>query len=301
VEREAAAFLESLRNDQIDRACFAFGAEKTRRNWTYLPRNRPGLMLADMTAEQQKLASQLLASALSTQAFATAAVIMALEDVLDEIEGGNRGRHRNGYSVAVFGTRGADVWGWRFEGHHLSVNVTVVDGEVSDTPLFFGANPASIGSVRPLAPEEDLGRRLATLIGGPAVIAGKAPDDILSKDAPVLDGSLRPEGVALASLDGEASHVAGELVAVYLGRLPDARRPAWSDLGDLHFGWAGSLEPNQGHYYRLQGPTFLVEYDNTQNGANHIHTVMRDAANDFGDDALRRHRAEEHPTEPNPS
>jgi hypothetical protein len=294
MEAEVTAFLESLRNDQIDAACFAFGDDAVRRKWTYLPGPRPGLSFVAMTVEQQKLALQLLASALSTPAFATAAVIMALEDVLDQIEGGHRGRHRNDYSVAIFGTRGADLWGWRFEGHHLSVNVSVVDGEVADTPLFFGANPASVGTTRPLAPEEDLGRRLARLVGAPAVIADRAPHDILTKDAPMLDGSVRPEGVVLASLADEASHVAGELMAVYLGRLPESRRPAWSDLGDLHFGWAGSLEPGEGHYYRLQGPTFLVEYDNTQNGANHIHTVMRDAESDFGDDALRRHRAESH-------
>ena len=294
MDREATAFLESLRNDQLDEAVFAFGDDNVRRKWAYRPVPRSGLSLAAMTAEQQKLASRLLATALSAPAFATAAVIMALEDVLDEIEGGHRGRHRNEYFVSIFGTRGADTWGWRFEGHHLSVNVTVVDGEVSGTPLFFGANPAAVGAVRPLAPEEDLGRRLAVLVGVPASLADVAPDDILTKDAPMLDGSVRPEGVALASLHGEASQVAGELVAVYLGRLPEARRPAWSDLGDLHFGWAGSLAPGEGHYYRLRGPTFLVEYDNTQNGANHIHTVMRDAADDFGDDALRRHRAEDH-------
>jgi hypothetical protein len=253
-----------------------------------------------MTVEQQKLASQLLASALSVPAFATAAVIMALEDVLDEIEGGRRGRHRGDYAVTIFGTRGADLWGWRFEGHHLSVNVSVVDGEIAATPLFFGANPAAVGAVRPLGPEEDLGRALARLAGPAALLHEVAPDDILTKDAPALDGSVRPEGVALASLADEASHAAGELVAVYLGRLPEDRRPAWSALGDLHFGWAGSLEPGEGHYYRLQGPSFLVEYDNTQNGANHIHTVMRDAASDFGEDALRRHRAESHHSQPEP-
>jgi hypothetical protein len=301
VEAAATAFLESLRNDQIDAACFAFGDDAVRRDWTYLPGPRSGLSLGAMTVEQQQLAMQLLASALSTPAFATAAVIMALEDVLDQIEGGHRGRHRNDYYVTIFGTRGAALWGWRCEGHHLSVNVSVVDGEVADTPLFFGANPAAVGTIRPLAPEEDLGRRLARLVGAPAVIAESAPDDILTKDAPAVDGSVQPEGIALASLADEASHVAGELVAVYLGRLPEQRRPAWTDLGELHFGWAGSLEPGEGHYYRLQGPRFLVEYDNTQNGANHIHTVMRDTANDFGDDALRRHRTESHHTQPNPS
>ena len=295
MEAAVTAFLESLRNDQLDKAVFAFGNEATRRQWTYLPGTRPGLALSAMTPEQQKLALQLLASALSIEGYATATTVMALEDVLDHIEGGHLQRHRGDYWVCVFGPRTADVTGWRFEGHHLSVNVTVVDNEVVDVPLFFGANPASIGAVRPLAPEEDLGRRLATLIGEPAVIADTAPDDILSKDAPTLDGSLQPEGVTLASLDGEASQVAGQLLATYLGRLPEARRPAPSALGDLHFGWAGSLTPGEGHYYRLQGPTFLIEYDNTQNNANHIHTVMRDAANDFGDDALRRHRSEDHP------
>ena len=293
---EVAAFLESLRNDQLDKAVFAFGDEATRRQWTYLPGDRPGLALSAMTPEQQKLALQLLASAVSIEGFAAATTIMALEDVLDQIEGGHRHRHRGDYWVSFFGPRSADVTGWRFEGHHLSVNVTVVGDEIVDVPLFFGANPASLGAVRPLASEEVLGRSLATLAGPAAVIADVAPDDILSKDAPTLDGSLRPEGVALATLAGDAARVAGELLATYLGRLPESRRPERSTLGDLHFGWAGSLEPGEGHYYRLQGPTFLVEYDNTQNNANHIHTVMRDAANDFGDDALRRHRADDHPT-----
>jgi hypothetical protein len=292
---EATAFLESLRNDQIDKAVFAFGDEATRRQWTYLPGTRPGLPLTAMTPEQQKLALQLLASALSIEGYATATTIMALEDVLDQIEGGHRHRHRGDYWVCFFGPRTAEVTGWRFEGHHLSVNLTFVGAELAQTPLFFGANPARLGAVQPLAPEEDLGRRLAGLVG---VVSDDAPDDILSKDAPTLDGTLRPEGVALASLEGEAALVAEQLLAVYLGRVPEARRPARADLGDLHFAWAGSLEPGEGHYYRLQGERFLVEYDNTQNGANHIHTVVRDAANDFGDDALRRHRAEDHRSGP---
>lgn len=295
MEREAAAFLDSLRADQRSKAWFSIEDETARRDWTYVPRSRPGLSLVEMSAEQQKLASKLLASGLSVQGFATACVIMALEDVLDQIEGGNRGRHRNDYAASVFNRPGDPEWGWRFEGHHLSVNVTVVEGAVvAETPLFFGANPATVGTTRPLAPEEDLGRGLASAVGPAAILGGEAPDDILTTWQPRLDGSVRPEGVALASLDGEASYLAGELVAAYLGRLPDARRPAWADLGDLHFCWAGGLEPGEGHYYRLQGATFLIEYDNTQNGANHIHTVMRDAANDFGDDALRRHRAESH-------
>jgi hypothetical protein len=295
VQAEATAFFSSLRDDQRSKAWFSIEDESARRDWTYVPRARPGLSLTAMSSEQQKLASQLLATALSVQGFATACVIMALEDVLDEIEGGNRGRHRNDYAVSVFNRPGEAEWGWRFEGHHLSVNVTVVEGEVvTETPLFFGANPAAVGTVRPLAPEEDVGRALARAVGSAAVIGDDAPDDILTQWAPRLDGSVRPEGVLLSSLDGEASQLAGELVAVYLGRIPEARRPAWADLGDLHFGWAGGLEPGEGHYYRLQGATFLVEYDNTQNGANHIHTVVRDAESDFGDDALRRHRALDH-------
>jgi hypothetical protein len=293
-----------LRDDQRSKAWFSIEDETARRDWDYRPRSRAGFALTDMSPEQQKLALKLLATGLSVQGFATAAVIMALEDVLDEIEGGGRGRHRDDYAVSVFNRPGDQEWGWRFEGHHLSVNVTVVDGDVvAETPMFFGANPAAVGTVRPLAPEEDLGRALARAAGPTAVIDDAAPADILTTSQPRLDGSLHPDGVALSSLDGEASQLAGQLVAVYLERLPNERRPAYADLGDLHFAWAGGLEPGEGHYYRLQGPAFLVEYDNTQNGANHIHTVMRDAESDFGDDALRRHRAESHdPTlNPNPS
>jgi hypothetical protein len=295
MEAEAAAFFASLRDDVRSKAWFSIEDETARRDWDYRPRKRSGVSLTLLSAEQQKLAVQLLATALSVQGFATAAVIMALEDVLDEIEGRHRGRHRNDYAVSIFNRPGDAEWGWRFEGHHLSVNVTVVEGDVvADTPLFFGANPASVGTVRPFGPEEDLGRALARAVGSAAVIDVEAPADILTTRLPRLDGSVQPEGVALSALAGEASQLAGQLVAVYLERLPQQRRPAYADLGDLQFAWAGALEPGEGHYYRLQGPTFLVEYDNTQNGANHIHTVMRDAGSDFGDDALRRHRAESH-------
>jgi hypothetical protein len=296
VQQEAADLLASLAPEQRATACFPFPADDERRDWTYVPRQRPGLALTFMDAEQQKRASRLLATALSTEGFATAAVIMALEDVLDRIEGGHRFRHRDDYAVSVFGTPGDDSWGWRFEGHHLSVNVTLVDGAVvSSVPLFFGANPARVGAVRPLGPEEELGRALARAAGDGVLIAADAPDDILSKDAPRLDGSVQPEGIELASLTGVAGRLARELLDVYLGRLPEERQPSPGELGDLHFAWAGPLDPGAGHYYRLQGPAFLVEYDNTQNDANHIHTVMRDAASDFGDDALRRHRADSHP------
>jgi hypothetical protein len=295
MEQEATALLASLAPEQREAGCFAFEDEATRRDWTYVPRQRPGLSLDAMDVAQQKLASRLLATALSIEGLATAAVIMALEDVLDQTEGGHRFRHRTDYSVAIFGPPGDDVWGWKFEGHHLSVNVTVVDGAVvSDAPLFFGANPAAIGTVRPLGPEEDLGRALARAAGDGVIISAAAPDDILTKDAPRLDGSVRPEGAALSSLTGEAARLARDLLDVYLRRLPEPRRPAAGALGDLHFAWAGSLEAGAGHYYRLQGRSFLVEYDNTQNGANHIHTVMRDTESDFGHDALRRHRAQDH-------
>ncbi|MDQ3973998.1 MAG: DUF3500 domain-containing protein, partial [Actinomycetota bacterium] len=270
-----------------------------RRDWHYVPRRRAGLALEDMEPRQRKQAHRLLAAVLSHHAYAQAAAIMAWEDVLDELEGGRRQRRGGDYAVSIFGHPAGGPWGLRVEGHHLSVNVTVAGGRVSPTPLFFGANPARVsdgetGVLRPLPAEERVARALLEALApaqrGQAMISEDAPSDILTRNRPRVDPPLQPVGVAGADLGGAPAGLLRRLVGVYVGRVaPDLGWPrAGSVIGPerVSFAWAGSSQPGQPHYYRLLAPALLVEYANTQDDANHIHTVVRDPAGDFGVDLL---------------
>lgn len=303
----AQRLLDGLGAEQRAEATFPFPAEAERRDWHYRPRNRPGLAVSRMDSIQRWSAYRLLAAGVSPTAFASVAVIVALEDVLDEEERHRRRRHALDYSVSVFGQPGEGAWGWRFEGHHLSLHHSVVDGEVRSAPQFLGARPARVlvaghPVVQPLRAEEELARTLMGALDrserAAAIIEGEAPPDIVTGNAPTVTGWLEPRGVAGSELGDQAAGALGALVQVYLGRLPaevaETERRALGD-GDVHFAWAGTTEPGGPHYYRLQSPTFLVEYDNTQDGANHAHTVWRSRAGDFGADLLRRHHEEHHP------
>ncbi len=320
----AANFLGGLEGPTRERAVFASTDDEARRDWHYIPRRRGGLAFIAMDAAQQKAAYDLVASGLSISAVAAVTTILGLEDVLDEIEGktGPRrvrrapastsrpwGRHRADYSVSVFGDPEAARWGWRFEGHHVSLNVSVIDGEVASTPLFLGSNPAEVlapsGSVvvRPLAGEEDLALALFGALDGPqrdtALLGPDAPDDILTTNAPALEDEGDLTGVRLAKLGPGARSAAEILVRHYIDRLPPPAAEAWwqrlaTELGDVRFAFAGEARHRRPQYYRLTSPSFFVEYDNTQDDANHVHTVLRDPGGDFGEDLLRRHRAEHH-------
>ena len=299
----AATFLDGLDDAQRAGAAASFDDEESRRDWHYVPRKRPGASLSTLSSAQRQLAMRLLSTALDTPAYAVATAIMALEEVLDRMEDHAFGRHHDYYDAIVFGEPGADRWGWRFEGHHLSVNATVVGDDVSVTPSFFGANPAEVGVVRPLAAEHDLGLALASALGDglqQALLPGDVPDDIVTTNAPVLDGSVEPEGIALADLEPEPAAIARELIGAYVSRVPaELQAATWNDVdrqwGDIRFAWAGPVERRARTYYRLQGPDLLIELDNTAGGdGNHLHTVWRSRANDFGDDLLRRHRSQHH-------
>ena len=237
-------------------------------------------------------------------AFARAVTIMSLDEVLDRLEGyvGDR-RNRDDYWVMVFGAPGpATPWGVRFEGHHVSVHATLVGDEVRLTPLFLGANPAVVEEgghavVAPLALEERLGFELLHALPADArvaaVLSPDPPRDILTRNAARLDRPF-PEGlgVPLTALDGGARAAADSLLGVYLGRFPPgAGRP---DPDGAAFAWAGADEPGIGHYYRVAGPRLVIELDNTQDHANHVHTVVRDPAGDFGEDLLAAHRRQAH-------
>ncbi len=352
----ASAALESFTTEQRLKATFPLSDDDELRRWSYYPREFHGLPLNQMTGPQEKLIGNLLESGLSLAAHAKVATIMGLENILDRLENHARGDRDPGrYFVSFFGsppalgagstTPGSDVpWGWRFEGHHVSLHFTLA-GEtlLGLTPSFLGSNPARVGHgghtvTRPLAEEEDLARELLlsldadqrtratictaapidfVLTNAPRIPQMQLPGEGVQPDFPDANRALydrlspdqkqqlafnidKPAGISGEELSDDQRDLLFNLVRVYLDRLPDdAAGVAMMDLGEdvvagLHFAWAGEAEPRQPHYYRIQGARLLVEYDNTQNHVNHVHSVWRDPVNDFGEDLLRTHLAEAH-------
>jgi hypothetical protein len=264
-----------------------------------------------MNQSQRESAHDLLKAGLSQRGYMTATQIMQLESVLAAIEaaqppGGNRFvRDPERYFFSIFGTpstRGA--WGWRVEGHHMSLHFTVANGTlVAGSPSFFGSNPAEVRSgpkkgTRVLGPEEDAARAVVGSLDASqrekAIINTTAPNDIVTMASVKVD-PLSPVGIPASALTTDQRALLRKLIDVYTGymaddiaadRLARIEKAGWDKIA---FAWAGSLERGQKHYYRVQGPTFLIEYDNTQNDANHIHSVWRDFNGDFGEDLLREH------------
>ena len=300
----AQSLLKALPDSRRSQAQLPFESSE-RTEWNYVPMKRAGIALADLDANQKTLVDSLLSSALSPQGLDTAKGIVQHELILAEIEGNPRRRDPGLFYTVVFGEPGPRApWAWRFEGHHLSVNATSVAGENQIVaPLFMGANPARVASgpkagLRLLAAEEDLARGLIQMLPGErrarAMLSETAFSDIVTRNDPKVR-SLDMEGLAASDMTAAEQEQLRKLLRVYANRLtePAARdqleRIERAGFGKLHFGWAGSIEPGKPHYYRLHGPTVLIEYDNTQNNANHIHTVWRDLERDFGGDLLRTH------------
>jgi hypothetical protein len=306
MRRAATVLLGTLADGQREQGALPFADEAARRWLEYRPELRPGACLALMSPAGRKAAHRLLSTGLSEHAYAQAMVIVALEEVLDRQESWKFGRHSGDYWVAVFGDpAGPGPWSWRFEGHHLSVTMTLAGEEVSPAPVFLGANPAFVrhaGRVvaRPLAPEEDLARELMDALGpegrAAAVVAGRAPWDIRTGTSARADQVLRPLGVGAAGLDPAPRALLQELAALYLARLPAdlaARETARVPAGSLHFAWEGPVSGGR-HYYRIQGDDLLIEYDNTAEDGSHAHTVLRRPRGDFGADLLAAHYRDAH-------
>lgn len=296
-------YISSLDAEQRERAIGAITDDDLRHRWAYTPGERPGLVLGDLHRDQRKAVHGMLATVLSPHAYAQIAAVMALEDVLDNREGGYRDRHGGDYWTILFGTPDSDEpWGWRIEGHHLSVNVVVAEGRVAATPFFLGANPSRVtyrGHVvgQPLRLEEELARELLDRMGPTArrlaIVSDTAPRDIRTGNSPRVSPS-DPVGVTPAQLGKPAAELLVDIVRFYLDRLAFELADeefAKIDPERLHFSWEGSLRRGEGHYYRIQAPELLIEYDNTASEANHVHTVWRRHSGDFGDDLLATHYA----------
>ena len=303
----AAAALKALTGPQRELAARPFADDAARRWLEYRPLPRPGACIADMSTEARKAAHRLLATGLSEHAYAQAMVIIALEEVLDRRERWQYGRHSNDYWVSIFGDpSGGDPWSWRFEGHHLSVTMTVLGDEVSPAPVFLGANPACVSYggqavSRPLAPEEDLAREVLTALD-PAqrsvgVVSDRAPADLHTATSPRAAERIEPLGIAASRIGPGPRAALGRIVALYLDRMPAglaAREAARVAAGELYFAWQGPTTPGGRHYYRVQGDDLLIEYDNTADDGTHQHTVLRRPRSDFGDDVLARHLSQAH-------
>jgi Protein of unknown function (DUF3500) len=314
----ANAFLASLPADLRKTASFpADSPERTA--WYFVPRERVGVPVLALDDAQSELLGPLLASALSPEGLLAARGVIKHENILRRIEtdagAANASRRDPGlYYTSVFGSPGASAsWAWRFEGHHLSINVTQLPGQAAIVaPVFMGANPARVPDgpqkgFRLLAAEEDLGRELVLLLPESrrktAMINDTAFPDIVTGNDP----KVRPlpfEGLAAADMNAAEQRQLRSLIELYTSRFtPATARDALTRLdragfGKLHFAWAGGIESGQKHYYRVHGPTLLIEYDNTQNDGNHIHTVYRDLERDFGGDVLRQHVATAHLSKP---
>ena len=314
----AVALLASLNSEQRGKATFKFNDEE-RFFWHYIPTDdiptrykkpRMGLTFGEMTPEQRHLASALLSAGLSQSGYIKATQVMSLEEVLKIMEKDTRGRRNpERYHFSVFGDpAGKDPWGYRVEGHHISLHFSVVNGKLAGAPTFFGANPHEVREgprtgLRVLAREEDLGRELVNSLTAEqkkaAIVDPKAYSDILTEANRKAALTGQPSGLAASKMNAKQREMLASLVAEYAYNLSDevaqARMEKLKKAGtNLHFAWAGATEKGGPHYYRVHAPAFLIEYDNTQNGANHSHTVWREFDGDFGEDLLKAHYSAAH-------
>jgi hypothetical protein len=312
----ANAFLNTLDDSKKAEASFEFAGDE-RYIWAYTPIDRNGLRVRDMTDEQRKAAFVLMDTGYSARGSATAHRIIELEAILgewekisDNISQWERSPER--YWFSVFGTPGSvdEPWGFRVGGHHIALSANVINGEqVSILPLFFGANPATIRhgerkGERTLVEEEDWARSLVTSLSDDqqkiAVVDEVAPADIFTTNVRSADPDAAPKGIGFTDLGDPQREQLVALVKHYVTRAADdLASNYWTELektgfDDLAFAWAGSRDVGEGHYYSIKHSRFLIEYDNTQNGANHIHSVLRDHAHDWGEDLLAAHYRASH-------
>lgn len=310
--KAAQAFLSSLNEAQNKKAVYPY-PDKERFNWNFVPTRRNGLSFHDLTPTQKELAMTLFKASLSDQGYKKATGIIELEGILREVEGRSADdtyRDPLNYFFTIFGNPStSEVWGWRIEGHHLALNFSSVDGLIgSSTPTFMGANPAIVpqGSAKgrkTLANEMDLAFSLMNSLSleqkKSAIFSEQALPEIVSGNSRKAN-LLEPKGISFPKLDNNQKKIFLDLLNVFVRNYELGfskklmTKIEKAGIENLSFAWAGSLAPGAGHYYRIQGPMLLIEYDNTQTNANHVHTTVRDLTNDFAEDILKEHYEKEH-------
>ncbi len=305
----AVDFIQLLSSAQKEKALFSFDSEE-RYNWHYVPKERKGISLRELTDKQQKAGFDLLRTALSDTGFTKATAIIQLELVLREVENrpaNDEYRNPGKYYFSFFGDPAKDaIWGWRLEGHHVSLNFSSENNQLTAaTPGFMGSNPAIVlagpeKGKQILKDESELGLSLIQSMDAAqmkqAIIPGSAPGEIITGNSrkAIINESY---GILYTDLKRSQQQVFIQLLSLYihhytrlyaLGMMEEIKS---AGINNLRFAWAGELQtgPGHPHYYRIQGPTIIIEYDNTQNNANHVHTVIRDLKNDFGGDELLEH------------
>ena len=304
MNRCATALLDALDDRQVILTRGTL-ADPRLREWTYLPGDRPGLPVEHLTEEQHALVVELLQTSHSPTGGELALGAIEVERVRRHLVSGSP-PSGDRYWVRVLGDpAGDEPWGWRINGHHLAVHVVVAGDTFTVTPHFLGSEPAETPSgMRLLGLEEDLARSLATTLDPDqralGIAADVAPADILTRHDPVADPSVLPQGIGRDQLRDDQRDLLDRLVRRYLDRAPkDYADRCWAealDAGDdrIRFAWAGPTERGEGHYYCVSAPEFLIEYDNTQDDANHAHSVWRHLRDDWGTDLLRAHYARRH-------
>jgi hypothetical protein len=312
---QATAFLQSLDADQRQQASFDFG-NKERSNWQFVPNIYPGITLSKLSLRQRRAVHRLMLTTLSAAGYHKVTTIMQLEDVLRRVaeSKGQKAPHRDPgrYALAFFGQPSdTKPWGIRLQGHHLSLNVSVIGGKiVASTPAFLGSNPAEIrhghhAGLRALPAEEDIAFSLLDSLSAEqkkvAILSAKAPRDVLHGPGTKSDVLGKRRGLTARAMTVAQRAICRDLIDTYLNNAApkiaahQRSKMATGSIPDIHFAWMGSQQRGKGHYYRLHGPNFAIEYDNTQNAANHVHTVFHDLTNDFAqEDLLQRHYREQH-------
>lgn len=305
-EKPAVDFLKSLSPSQRTKTQMPFN-DASRLDWHYIPSSmfpRAGVQLNELDPNQKSKLDELLKAFLSETGYTKTMKIIDLENILLEISGDSIMRNPENYSVAFYGNPEKDsLWAFSFEGHHVSLNFTILNGKVENAPRFFGANPARIPygtreGERTLQMEEDLGFELINSLSEEqrkmAIFQEKPFFDIVTGKSTEVE-PLSPVGIMYGQLSRNQQLIFLKLLDEYLSTIPAEQAEKRMEsikkegLDEVRFGWAGATVLGVGHYYRIQGKSFLIEFDNVQNKANHIHTVWRDFDGDFGRDMIREH------------
>ncbi len=303
---QATDFIQSLNAEQKKKVLLPF-YHLSGHKWHFIPAsqsNPHGVAMKDLDGNQKQKLQVLLQAYLSTKGYNRTKNIMDLEYVLKELNPAHTSRIPENYFVAIYGTPHKDsVWGWSFQGHHVALNFTVVKNQIAFAPFFFGSNPAEVKEgpkkgMRVIKEEEEIAFELVNTFTEDqlqkAMIQQQAFEEVVTVNAIQVE-ALPQAGISIKELTPSQKRILNKLIGAYLSAMPPAlatmrfKKMEQEDLSNIYFGWAGATKKGEGHYYRIQGKTFLIEFDNTQNNANHIHTVWRDFNGDFGRDLLTEH------------